>query len=57
MTKKECKDGKCSVDIPDLSVKEDSEKKVNLINKKDIVDYFNYTFEENFLLASFLPKN
>jgi len=33
------------------------EKKVNLINKKDIVDYFNYTFKENFLLASFLPKN
>ena len=32
MTKKECKDGKCSVDIPDLSVKEDAENKVD---KKD----------------------
>jgi hypothetical protein len=32
MTKKECKDGKCSVDIPDLSVKDDSENKVD---KKD----------------------
>ena len=32
MTKKECKDGKCSVNIPDLSVDEDSEKKQD---KKD----------------------
>ena len=32
MTKKECKDGKCRVDIPDLSVEENEEKKVD---KKD----------------------
>ena len=32
MTKKECKDGECRVDIPDLSVEDDTEKKVD---KKD----------------------
>ena len=32
MTKKECKDGEYRVNIPDLSVEEDSEKKVD---KKD----------------------
>jgi len=32
MTKKECKDGECRVDIPDLSVEENEEKKVD---KKD----------------------
>ena len=29
---------------------------VNLINKKDIVNYFNKTFKENFVKGSFLPK-
>ena len=28
----------------------------NLINKKDIVNYFNKTFKENFVKGSFLPK-
>ena len=32
MTKKECKDGECRVDIPDLSVEKNEEKKVD---KKD----------------------
>ena len=32
------------------------EKIVNLINKKDIVNYFNNAFKENFLKGSFLPK-
>ena len=32
MTKKECKDGQCKVDVPDLSVDNDSEKKQD---KKD----------------------
>ena len=32
MTKKECKDGECRVGIPDLSVEDDTEKKVD---KKD----------------------
>jgi len=27
-----------------------------LINKKDIVNYFNNAFKENFLKGSFLPK-
>jgi len=27
-----------------------------LINKKDIVNYFNKTFKENFVKGSFLPK-
>ena len=30
---------------------------INSLIKSDIVDYFNNTFKENFLLASFLPKN
>ena len=29
---------------------------LNLINKKDIVNYFNRTFKENFVKGSFLPK-
>jgi len=29
---------------------------LNLINKKDIVNYFNKTFKENFVKGSFLPK-
>ena len=32
MTKKECKDGQCKVDVPDLSVDDDSENKQD---KKD----------------------
>jgi len=32
MTKKECEDGQCRVDIPDLSVEDDTEEKVD---KKD----------------------
>jgi len=32
MNKKECEDGKCEVDIPDLTVEDDNEKKVD---KKD----------------------
>ena len=28
----------------------------NLINKKDIVNYFNKTFKENFVKGFFLPK-
>tara|TARA_B100001750_G_scaffold156574_1_gene125841 strand:+ start:86 stop:202 length:117 start_codon:yes stop_codon:yes gene_type:complete len=32
MTKKECKDGKCEVDIPNLTLEDDDEKKVD---KKD----------------------
>jgi len=32
MVKNECKDGQCRVDIPDLSIENDSEKKVD---KKD----------------------
>ena len=28
----------------------------NLINKKDIVNYFNKTFKKNFVRGSFLPK-
>jgi len=32
MTKKECKDGKCEVKIPDLTIKENVENKVD---KKD----------------------
>ena len=32
MKKKECKDGQCKVDVPDLSVDNDSEKKQD---KKD----------------------
>jgi hypothetical protein len=32
MTKKECKNGQCRVNIPNLSVEDDSEKKVD---KKD----------------------
>ena len=35
MTKKECKDGQCKVDVPDLSVDNDSEKKQD---KKDYND-------------------
>ena len=30
---------------------------INSLIKSDIVDYYNNTFKENFLLASFLPKN
>ena len=33
------------------------EQIVNLVNKKDIVNYFNNTFKENFLKASFLPED
>jgi hypothetical protein len=33
------------------------EIEINSLNKSDIVDYFSNTFKENFLLASFLPKN
>tara|TARA_B100000767_G_scaffold137173_1_gene129854 strand:- start:205 stop:2997 length:2793 start_codon:yes stop_codon:yes gene_type:complete len=32
------------------------EKTISSINKKDIVDYFNNTFNKNFLKASFLPN-
>jgi len=32
MTKKECKDGKCEVNIPDLTIDDDIDKKVD---KKD----------------------
>ncbi len=32
------------------------ENKINSINKKNIVDYFNNTFNKNFLKASFLPS-
>ena len=32
------------------------EQIVNLVNKKDIVNYFNNAFKENFLKGSFLPK-
>jgi zinc protease len=34
----------------------DFEKTVNSVNKLDIVNYFNKTFNENFLKASFLPN-
>ena len=33
------------------------EQIINLVNKKDIVNYFNNAFKENFLKASFLPAN
>ena len=33
------------------------EQIVNLVNKKDIVNYFNNAFKENFLKASFLPED
>ena len=35
---------------------ENFEQIVNFVNKKDIVNYFNNTFKENFLKGSFLPK-
>ena len=35
---------------------ENFDRIVNYINKKDIVNYFNNTFKENFLKGSFLPK-
>ena len=47
---------------PKLTFKEKRKLKnfdqiVNLVNKKDIVNYFNNAFKENFLKASFLPEN
>ena len=40
----------------DFKTIENFENTVNSVNKKDIVDYFNKTFNENFLKASFLPS-